>query len=101
MTLALFLEEVGCEVLGPAYNVEQGLDIVKARDFDAAIVDVNLGSGTTSAPIVDILRERCLPFFFATGYGADGLREIDRSVPRLQKPYTQQDLYRMLVGVCR
>ena len=33
----------GAEVVGPAATVEQGIDAVRTRPVDAAILDINLG----------------------------------------------------------
>jgi CheY-like chemotaxis protein len=100
MTLVSFLEDFGCEIIGPAYTAEQGLGFVhRAVDIDAAVLDVNLGRGTTSAVIADMLRRRQVPFFFATGYDGDALGDVDRRVLRLPKPYTQDQLYSTLNGV--
>ena len=38
-----WLVELGCEVVGPARSVQQGLDIAGSADLDGAILDVNLG----------------------------------------------------------
>lgn len=87
MFLVDTLEEAGCAVVGPAYNVAQALDLMAKHDIDAAILDVNLGAGATSAPVADALSSRGMPFVFATGYGEQALRKIDREKPRLDKPY--------------
>ena len=38
-----WLRELGCEVVGPARSVQQGLDFVGTAPLDGAILDVNLG----------------------------------------------------------
>jgi CheY-like chemotaxis protein len=62
-----WLTELGCEVVGPARSVEEGLNIVAdSAKLDAAILDVNLG-GTNSFLVADALKQRGIPFAFATG----------------------------------
>ena len=38
-----WLTELGCEVVGPARSVQEGLDFAGNAALDAAILDVNLG----------------------------------------------------------
>lgn len=61
-----WLTELGCEVVGPARSVEEGLDIAGSAELDAAILDVNLG-GKNSFLVADALKQRGIPFAFATG----------------------------------
>jgi DNA-binding response OmpR family regulator len=61
-----WLTELGCEVVGPARSVEEGLNIAGSAELDAAILDVNLG-GANSFLVADALKERGIPFAFATG----------------------------------
>lgn len=61
-----WLTELGCEVVGPARSVEQGLDIVGSAELDAAILDVNL-NGKNSFLVADALKKKGIPFAFATG----------------------------------
>lgn len=87
MSLVDALEEAGCVVVGPAYSASQAFDLIANQGIDAAVLDVNLGSGATSAPVADALVKLGVPFVFATGHGEDGLRSIDRQRPRVDKPY--------------
>ena len=87
IVLADILENAGCVVLGPAYDVPQALNLLTTDEVDCAVLDVNLGSGQTSAPVADALEERAIPFMFATGYGEGALRSKDRTKYRVDKPY--------------
>jgi CheY-like chemotaxis protein len=64
-----WLSELGCDVVGPARSVQEGLDFAGSAPLDAAILDVNLG-GQNSYSVADALRQRGIPFAFATGDGA-------------------------------
>ena len=74
--VAFFIEdmltEMGHEVGAVASRMQEALDLARTGTFDLAIVDVNL-DGQPSYPIAEVLRERGIPFVFATGYGAKGL----------------------------
>jgi DNA-binding response OmpR family regulator len=61
------LKKAGFDVVGPAGIVAEALKLVSTEGCDAAILDVNLGGGT-SAPIADELRERGTPFLVLSGY---------------------------------
>jgi CheY-like chemotaxis protein len=61
-----WLTELGCEVVGPARSVQEGLDFAGKAALDAAILDVNLG-GQNSYSVANALKLRGIPFAFATG----------------------------------
>jgi CheY-like chemotaxis protein len=87
MVLVDILEEAGCTVVGPAHDAEQAAKLIAESKIDVAVLDVNLGSGRTSAGIADFLKSAGTPFIFATGYGEMGLRSADREHLRVDKPY--------------
>ena len=64
-----WLVELGCEVVGPARSVEQGLDMAGTAELDGAILDVNLG-GNNSFAVAETLQQRGVPFAFITGDSA-------------------------------
>jgi DNA-binding response OmpR family regulator len=66
MLMEDWLNELGCEVVGPARSLEHGLDLASKAEFDAAILDVNLG-GQNSFSVANTLKLRGIPFAFATG----------------------------------
>ena len=87
------LIELGCEVVGPAARLEEGMALARDEPLDLAVLDVNLGP-TDSFPVAAILAEKAVPFIFATGYG-------DRpnpfpAAPIVTKPYGAHDLYTAL-----
>jgi DNA-binding response OmpR family regulator len=61
-----WLNELGCEVVGPANSVEHGLDLIGLGEIDGAILDINLG-GRDSYLVAGALRDKGVPFAFATG----------------------------------
>ena len=87
MVLVDILQEAGCTVVGPAHDAEQAAKLIAEKPIDVAVLDVNLGSGRTSADIADALRSSGTPFIYATGYGEMGLRSSDRGQLRVDKPY--------------
>jgi DNA-binding NtrC family response regulator len=89
------LAGLGCEVVGPAVRIGQGLALVEAGRIDAAVLDVNL-NGQKSYPIADALMARGVPFAFSTGYNKDTMPEAYRDFPMLQKPYSRSKLGQIL-----
>lgn len=55
------LNEFGCAVVGPAHNLDQGMQLVAEEPIDGAILDVNL-AGVKVFPLADLLARRCVPF---------------------------------------
>ena len=96
------LRGYGCEVVGPAQNVERGEHLVDQAETDdgrltGALLDVNL-NGQTSFPLASKLLERGVPFIFLTGYGDQGgaVPEEFKSARRLSKPYSFDELARLI-----
>jgi two-component SAPR family response regulator len=87
------LTELGYLVAGPAYSLEDGKRLAIDAPIDGAMIDVNLGRGTLSSPIADILIERKIPFLFVTGYNE--VPEVRfRHISVLPKPFTTDHLRR-------
>lgn len=95
MNLEDMLLDLGHEVAGIASRVEPALSLAAEGQFDLALLDVNL-AGSQSFPVAKILRDRNIPFLFATGYGIKGIIEEFRSYPVLQKPFRAVDLEQAL-----
>lgn len=92
MLLEDMLGDLGCKVVGPAYAIDPALELAGGEGpIDVAILDVNL-AGRPVYAVADVLRARRVPIVFSTGYGEKGLREVDRDVPVLGKPFRAQEL---------
>jgi DNA-binding response OmpR family regulator len=61
-----WLADLGCEVVGPARSVAEGLQFAGQAPLDGAILDVNL-AGQNSFSVASELQKRGIPFAFATG----------------------------------
>lgn len=85
-------------VAAVATRLNQALTLAASSEIDLAILDLNL-SGSLSFPVADILRQRGIPFMFATGYGAHGLTEEYRNETVLVKPYGVHQLENAIKSV--
>ena len=97
-TLAIVLEDMvldsGCD---PALTVGNLRDAERAFDnlnCDCALIDINVG-GEKSFGIARKFVARGIPFAFLTGYDPSIASEF-KTVPVLQKPYTQQQVQNIL-----
>jgi len=91
MDMEDFFESNNYEILGPAFNLIEALELLKENRPDYATLDYNLGK-ETSLPIADILYNANIPFVFVTGRMAEIKRENNLpSAPVLTKPveYTE------------
>jgi CheY-like chemotaxis protein len=95
MLLEDMLTDLGYDLVGVAGRLEEAAELAKTKDFDLAILDVNL-DGHDVYPVADLITKRGLPFMFVTGYGGRGLPEQYRERPILQKPFQLDELKRML-----
>lgn len=99
MLLENMLDEIGCEVIGPAANVEQALDLIETGAApDAAVLDINL-DGEDSYPVADVLIARDIPFMFSTGYSKTSVHDEYAHFQLLQKPYSIQEISDALTAV--
>jgi CheY-like chemotaxis protein len=97
MLIEDMLDEFGCNLVGPATNVPRALELIGKEQVDVAVLDLNLDGKDTYA-IADALRQKNVPFIFATGYGSIGMRPEYRDRAVLQKPFQAKDLEIALAG---
>jgi DNA-binding NtrC family response regulator len=94
------LADAGAHVLGPAASVDDATALIeKESAIDAAVLDVNL-RGDMVFPLADILRDRGIPFAFATGYDDWALPPRFADAPRVEKPFKSErvaDILRPLI----
>ncbi len=96
MLIEDFLNDLGCNVVATAAQLEDGLSKAKSMMIDVAVLDINL-EGQLSYPIAHALKGREIPFLFATGYGHSGVPQTFEGVPVLSKPFGVQALSEALV----
>jgi DNA-binding NtrC family response regulator len=88
------LADSGCTVAGPVSSVRQGMQLIEQETIDGAMLDINL-RGEMVFPLADALAERSIPFVYVTGYGKL-LRACNHGRPVLQKPYSNQQLLKII-----
>lgn len=95
MVLEDMLQSMGCVVIGPALRLDKAEQFARAEVLDAAVLDVNMSSGT-SFGVAAILKDRGIPFVFSTGYGRSGVQDGFETAPVLQKPFRDDQLQKVL-----
>jgi CheY-like chemotaxis protein len=85
------LIEAGCEVV-LAMRLNEAIDLAETEKFDIAVLDVNLGGGTTTFPLAGVLNGLGIPFAFATGYGPDAVSAKFPEQQVIRKPYSSHAL---------
>jgi CheY-like chemotaxis protein len=91
MLITDMLENLGHQVVGPAHDLDDGLALATGGGFDCAILDISL-NGKSSMPIADALRQRGLPFMFASGYPPSPDENGFKGIPLLQKPFDMRQV---------
>ena len=91
------LGDLECEVIGPALNLRQALDLANTATIDAAVLDLNL-AGEPSFPAASVLRERGVPIVLSSGYGSSGLPSEWQDLPTLPKPFTADQVADVLAA---
>lgn len=99
MTVAMLIEdmvaELAYEVAGVVTRLEDAMRLVDTETFDLAMLDVHL-NGKTVFPFAAALKEREIPFLFATAYGPRGIPAEFQGHLVLQKPFGPVELRRAL-----
>lgn len=95
MMLEDMLEQLSCDVVGVAPRLSQAKTLLATRQFDCALLDVNL-AGESVYPLAQHLAERGVPFVFVTGYDKLEMLKRFRGRPMLRKPFTTEALARVL-----
>ena len=80
-----YFQELGVEVIGPVGSVSEALKLLNLIEVHGAILDINL-RGERVYPVADALRQKRVPFIFASGYGAETEPAAYADVPRCVKP---------------
>lgn len=96
MDIQLEIEDAGGEVIGTCRSCKAATLAVADNVFDAAIVDLNLRDGDTFE-IAQILRDRKIPFIFATGDESSIDPDEWPTVPVFGKPGRPKKLVEMLL----
>jgi CheY-like chemotaxis protein len=92
------LEEIGCAVVGPAPNMAAARELVEAGEFDGALIDIHI-RGERVFPLCEMLQAKNLPFVFTSGYADWQMPEKWQDRPRLQKPYTLDQVEQALTAL--
>jgi CheY-like chemotaxis protein len=92
------LDELGCEVVGPAPNMAAARELVEAGEFDAALMDIHI-RGERVFPLCEILESGSVPFVFTSGYADRNMPEKWEDRPRVQKPYTLDQIEKALAAL--
>ncbi|WP_162914915.1 response regulator [Desertibaculum subflavum] len=95
MDIEMILESAGYGLIITTNTVAAALRKIGEQGFDAALLDLNLGSETTIA-VADELVRREIPFLLVTGRDAPSLPEQLRSRPIVRKPYGPGEILRTL-----
>lgn len=89
------LADLGCDVVGPAPNMAAARELAEGASFDAAIMDVHI-RGERVFPLCELLEAKDVPFVLTSGYADWTMPRKWEDRPRLQKPYTIEDVEAVL-----
>jgi PAS domain S-box-containing protein len=91
MLMRDMITEMGYFVAGPYCTVSEAMAASEGQEFDAAVLDVNLG-GEHVYPLADRLTAKGVPCIFVTGYDEEGIDDRFSQLPILQKPVNRKGL---------
>jgi DNA-binding response OmpR family regulator len=85
------LAELGFEAVGPAPNMANARELAESADYDAAVLDIHI-RGERVFPLCEMLEANRVPFVFTSGYADWQMPDKWQDRPRLQKPYSIDEL---------
>ena len=92
MDAEMMLSDAGLSNVVTVSSVNEGLSKLRSFRPAAAVLDLNLGIGT-SMPIAEELKREGIPFIFATGYGDHAIiAEEFADIRVVRKPYAGEEL---------
>jgi uncharacterized protein YbcI len=91
MSLKNMLQDLGCVVVATAARLHEAEELARHERLDGVLLDLNLG-GQYSYPVVDILRDRGIPFIIMSGYDVGKLRPDLAEAPQIPKPFDPEAL---------
>jgi CheY-like chemotaxis protein len=92
LLLEEMLQELGFSHTNAVTTLPEAVRYVSDQELSFAILDINL-HGKETYPVADILRQRSIPFAFASGAHI----AIDYfNIPTLQKPFSLEDVERVV-----
>ncbi len=91
MDVAMALSDAGCDIVGPAANLDKARELIAGDQFEVAILDANI-AGEPVHELAAELSRRGIPFAFLTGYGREGMPQEFRTAPLIDKPFNPRQL---------
>jgi len=92
------LSDLGCEVIGPAPNMAAARELLDETHFDGALMDIHI-RGERVFPLCEMLETKGVPFVLTSGYADWHMPDKWQDRPRLQKPYTVDQIEQALSGL--
>jgi DNA-binding NarL/FixJ family response regulator len=89
--IGALLDDAGFEVVGPAGELQQAVDLAATAELDAATLDINI-EGAHIGDLTGVLAKRGIPFLFVSGYGRDHIPAPYRDRPLVGKPFEDETL---------
>ena len=89
------LRDLGAEVVGPFGRLEPALAAVHREELHGAVLDVKL-DGDTTDQLAAALVSKGIPVLLTTGFESEQLPPTLQELPRLGKPFDEQELRDMI-----
>jgi len=94
--ISLILEKKGYRISGIGHDSTKAIDLLANREFDLALLDIDLGSGQTGIDVAKIIKEKYFkPFIFLTSFSDDvTIKAAQEKAPfgYLVKPFQEATL---------
>ena len=95
VVLASMLQDMGCEMVGPAHRIDDAIALAISAPIDAAILDIAIG-GEASFAVANALANRGIPYIFTSGNKTSANIERYAPISVMTKPYSAEHVHQVL-----
>ncbi|RYF41144.1 MAG: response regulator [Cytophagaceae bacterium] len=98
MMIQYALQDEGADVIGPAFTVQQALDLLEQNIPDVATLDLNL-AGEMATKVVSALDKLNIPILLASAYGEHAIVPLPAALGVVRKPYSTESFIAAVIAV--
>jgi CheY-like chemotaxis protein len=98
--IKVLLVKLGAVVIGPLSDQFEAIEVLSDVEIDCAVLDIDI-RGRAVFPLTRALRQRDIPWLYASGYSESLVPEEWRGRAHVEKPIVSEALVASIQGILR